>query len=62
MILTMTLFTLWFGFSSYVHREVDGGALYWVVSTINSFVLCIFLVLPIKTAGGGGLRDLSPSP
>ena len=44
MILTMTLFTLWFGFSSYVHREVD-GALYWIVSTINSFVLLRFVIL-----------------
>ena len=32
-------------------------ALFVVLLVFASFCLCIFLVLPIKTAGGGGLRD-----
>ena len=37
-------------------------ALFVVLLVFASFCLCIFLVLPIKTAGGGGLRDFPLSP
>jgi hypothetical protein len=36
--------------------------LFVVPLVFSSFCLRIFLVLPIKTAGGGGLRDFPLSP
>ena len=37
-------------------------ALFVVLLVFASFCLCFFLVLQIKTAGGGGLRDFPLSP
>ena len=46
MIIALILFSLWFGFSMYIHKEKRGGALYWVVTTINLVVIIRFASLP----------------
>lgn len=46
MIIMLILFSLWFGFSMYIHEEMRNGVLYWVVTSVNLFVIIRFASLP----------------